>query len=118
MFVPGISNQPISVLDRWQKPGDNAVVGRFSTGLLGDIFNVSDAWYSYDASYVRLKNVSLSWQMPVNWLKKVRLQNVRLYTHAQNLATITRYRGLDPETMSLATLPPLQTITVGCQIEF
>jgi TonB-linked SusC/RagA family outer membrane protein len=117
-FSAGGSNQPVSVLDRWQKTGDDAAIGRFTTSGLFPSFNVSDAWYSYDASYIRLKNVSLSWQLPTGLLKKAKLQNARVYAHAQNLATITKFPGLDPETLSINALPPLRMITVGGQIEF
>jgi TonB-linked SusC/RagA family outer membrane protein len=117
-FSTGTGNQPISVLDRWQKPGDVAEVGRFTTTANNNVFIFSDAWYSYDASYIRLKNVSLNWQVPTSLLKKIKLQNAKVFAHAQNLATITQYRGLDPETMSSATLPPLRMITIGGQIEF
>lgn len=117
-FSASSSNQPISVLSRWQKPGDIATVGRFRTGNVSVPVTSSDAWYSYDASYVRLKNVSLSWQVPDKWVKTLKFQNARVYAHAQNLATITKYTGLDPETMSISTLPPLRMITVGGQIDF
>jgi hypothetical protein len=117
-FTAGNSNQPVSVLDRWQKPGDEATVGRFTMQSMNDVYNVSDVWYSYEASFIRLKNVSLSWQVPTTWIKKAKIQNARLYAHGQNLATFTQYRGLDPETMSLTTLPPLRMLTVGGQIEF
>ncbi|MEP7375969.1 MAG: SusC/RagA family TonB-linked outer membrane protein [Chitinophagaceae bacterium] len=113
-------NQPIAVLNRWQRPGDDATVGRFTTSGFGlnNTFVFSDAFYSYDASYIRLENVSLSWQLPAGWIKKAKLQNLRIYAHAQNLLTITKYRGLDPETMNNTTLPPLRMITTGIQVEF
>ena len=119
-FSSGSSNQPVTVLDRWQKPGDNASKPPFSASdLVGfSLFDVSDAGYSLDASFIRLKNVSLSWQFPPGWLKKTGLQNARLYAHAQNLLTITKFTGLDPETMGIETLPPLRMITVGGNIEF
>lgn len=113
----GTGNQPVSVLNRWQKPGDNAGIARFTTrsGLI--IWPaISDAGYNYDASYIRLKNLSLSWQLPASWLSKTGLQNARLYLQGQNLATITNYTGLDPETRGLF-LPPLQLWTVGIQVK-
>lgn len=117
-FSSGSSNQPVTVLNRWQKPGDNTSIAPFSTGFysLGVIY--SDAAYNYDASFIRLKNVSLSWQLPAALLKKAKLQNVHLYANAQNLVTITRYTGLDPENMNFQSLPPLRMITTGIQVEF
>jgi TonB-linked SusC/RagA family outer membrane protein len=119
MFASGNSNQPVSVLNHWQKPGDIASASLYSTNSFYSIGVVnSDAVYNYDASFIRLKNVSLSWQFPAAWLRKVKLQNARIYANAQNLLTITKYAGLDPETMSFQTLPPLRMITTGVQIDF
>ncbi|MBO9572081.1 MAG: hypothetical protein J7497_07710, partial [Chitinophagaceae bacterium] len=118
----GIGNQPVTVLDRWQKPGDNALHAPFSAAVnsvyrtqLTNLSN-SDVFYTLNASYVRLKNVSLSWDLPSTFLKKLQLQSGRLYTQGQNLFTMTHYAGLDPETGSITTLPPLRTWTVGIQI--
>jgi hypothetical protein len=117
-FSSGSSNQPVTVLNHWQKPGDIAVSAPYSTNYysLGAIY--SDVAYNYDASFIRLKNVLLSFQLPAAWLKKAKLQNARIYANAQNLFTITKYTGLDPETMSFSTLPPLRMITMGVQVEF
>ncbi len=120
--IPGTSarstgNQPVTVLNRWQKPGNNALIARFTTRFDFLIWPLAtDAGYNYDASYIRLKNVSLSWQLPASWLSGTGLQNTRLYLQAQNLATITKYAGLDPESRG-ESLPPLQLWTAGVQIK-
>jgi TonB-linked SusC/RagA family outer membrane protein len=117
-FDPSRSNQPVSVLDRWRKPGDNATIARFSTTQLDlTLAQISDKTF-IDASYARLKNLSLSWQVPGKWARKAAIQSAQIYLHAQNLFTITQYKGLDPETMSVSTLPPLRMITAGLKIEF
>lgn len=67
-----------------------------------------------DASFIRLKNVNLSYSLPSALLKKWHMQNVRVYMQGQNLLTITGYKGFDPEVRS-AALPPLRTITAGIQ---
>ncbi|WP_316836796.1 SusC/RagA family TonB-linked outer membrane protein [Pedobacter nutrimenti] len=118
----GISygNQPISVLSRWQKPGDQTNVQRFNTdySLLepyGDVQSSDANWV--DASYVRLKNLSISWQLPKHIKNIVHLENCKLYLQGQNLFTITKYSGLDPESKSLfSILPPLRVITFGAKI--
>ncbi|THU39609.1 SusC/RagA family TonB-linked outer membrane protein [Niastella caeni] len=119
--LPSRQNQPVSVLDRWQKPGDNASVQKYNQDYSiykqFEAYTQSDgAWM--DASYIRLKNVSLSWQLPTRIKQRVHLQNARLYTQAQNLFVITKYKGSDPETRSLISLPPLRIWTVGCQLTF
>ena len=50
-----------------------------------------------DASYIRLQNISLGYTLPKQWVRKVYLDNVRVYMNFQNLHTWTKYKGLDPE---------------------
>jgi TonB-linked SusC/RagA family outer membrane protein len=119
-FKSGVSNQPVSVVNRWQRPEDIAPIMKYSSdeSSLYGLVNMaigSDAAYT-DASYIRLKNLSLSWQIPLKWQQKAHLQNCKIYIQGQNLLTITNYRGMDPENQSLSYLPPLRIITVGVQI--
>jgi TonB-linked SusC/RagA family outer membrane protein len=117
---PGYANmnQPVSVLSRWQKPGDVTQIERYNADLsLFTAYNyayTSSIAYS-DASYIRLKNLSLSYELPQGWQKKARLQNCRIYVQGQNLITITKYRGLDPENQNVTALPPLKVLVVGLQ---
>jgi len=120
---PGIMvNQPATVQARWQKTGDVTNIQRYSTGFSSSYLYTRgssiDAFYT-DASYLRLKNISLSWQLPDAWRKKLHLQNCRLYLQGQNLLTITNYKGLDPEALSpgaYPSLPPLRVLTMGIQL--
>jgi TonB-linked SusC/RagA family outer membrane protein len=119
-WVPGmIRNQSNDVLDRWRKPGDISMSQRLSqnTSLANNysIYLASTANY-VDASFVRLKNISVSWQMPDKWKEKMRVRSSRIYLQAQNLLTITKYAGWDPETQSVTVIPPLRVVTVGIQI--
>jgi TonB-linked SusC/RagA family outer membrane protein len=113
-------NQPSYLLERWQNPGNAATHQKYNSNYsvsgayMNAAFN-SDAAYS-DASYVRLKNVSLSWQVPEKSLRPVHLQALRIFAQGQNLLTVTNYKGLDPETMSSSSLPPLRVFTVGVQL--
>jgi hypothetical protein len=68
-----------------------------------------------DASFVRLKNLALSYTIPSQLQRKAHLKNARVYLQAQNLLTITKYKGLDPETQG-KSLPPLRIITAGLQL--
>lgn len=116
IFLTSGSNQPVTVLNRWQKPGDNATIARY-TSIGTFLFPPSsNAGISYDASYIRLKNIALSWQFPSQLVPKSFVQRTRLYFQGQNLVTITNYPGLDPETGNFS-LPPLQLWTLGLQIE-
>lgn len=115
--MPGRSfNQPLSDQGKyWTQPGDLAELQRLSSGALPaantayNNFVASNASVS-DASYLRLKNVSLSYRSST-LLKGVEL---RLYAQGQNLWTLTNYLGIDPESASL-NLPPLRTIVFGLQ---
>lgn len=124
-LIPGqLSNQPVEVMKRWKKPGDNSDIQMFSRGIFG-----TPTYYGYynngrgdnrisDASFIRLKNVSLSWSLPEVLSNKIKAQQARIYIQGQNLFTVTNYLGLDPETQSSVALPPLRTATAGIQITF
>jgi TonB-linked SusC/RagA family outer membrane protein len=120
--MPGQTNVnlPITILDRWQKIGDEKTVQKYTLSDSNLItafgfLNRSDiSWI--DASYVRLKNVSLSWQIPELWSNKIHFQKARIYLQGQNLLTATKYDGLDPESKSSSTLPPLRVLTFGVQV--
>lgn len=118
-FFRGFSNQPVTVLDRWQRSGDNASIAKYTTSPGDSYNNVYTSDYVYrDASYIRLKNLSLSWTPPVKWVQVVHLRHARIYVQGQNLLTITNYEGLDPESQENMSLPPLRIITMGIQVGF
>lgn len=114
------ANQPTYVLNRWRKEGDIAEIQRASVGFdVAEAYgaaNSSDEAFT-DASYIRLKNVSVSYTLPVGWLNRAHINNARVYLQGQNLLTITNYVGLDPETQSLST-PPLKIFSAGVQLTF
>ena len=118
---PGAINtsEPVTVLNRWQKPGDNSTIQRFNQDGSVDLSS-ADATYSNlfyrDASYIRLKNLSFSYSIPVTWARYLGLQNGRLYLQGQNLLTITKFIGYDPENQSTQALPPLKVFTMGLQV--
>lgn len=120
---PGYNNQnqPIYVFNRWQKPGDNTQIQKYSSGSNVNITSAnlnaiqSDAAYS-DASFIRFKNISLSWHLLKNWEERLHLNNAKIYVQGQNVFTITKYKGLDPENQSVYSLPPLRVITFGLQV--
>jgi hypothetical protein len=53
--------------------------------------------YIEDGSYIRVKNVTLGYNLPKDLASKLRAKQIRLYFSVQNLFTITHYKGLDPE---------------------
>lgn len=69
-----------------------------------------------DNSFVKLKNIFISYDLPSAFLQKLKLANAKFFLQGQNIFTITKYKGLDPETQSLTSLPPLQVFTAGIQL--
>jgi TonB-dependent starch-binding outer membrane protein SusC len=121
-FPGDFSNQPDYVMSRWQKEGDQTEIQRFTafdpTGEVTAAYanNIFSNNAVTDASFIRLKNISLSWTLPLEWRKVAKLEEARFYVNAQNVFTFTDYVGLDPETQLSQTLPPLRMITVGVQV--
>lgn len=123
---PGtIGNLPVAMLDNWQKPGDlkpNPVFSQAYNQLAynetGNLGTISNSGVYSDASFVRLKNLALSWQLPAGWMSKNHIASTRVYLQGQNLLTITHYLGSDPETHNFLRLPPLRTLVMGLQFNF
>jgi TonB-linked SusC/RagA family outer membrane protein len=119
-IIGGMANQPRVVLERWQNAGDQSSVQQFTTGLTSEgmqafqNYTQSDAAIS-DASYVRLKTISLSYQLSQ---KETKGFGCELFLRGQNLWTLTNYIGLDPETRNSQTIPPLKFISIGTQLTF
>jgi TonB-dependent starch-binding outer membrane protein SusC len=55
------------------------------------------SWYIEDGSFFRLKNISLGFTLPKEWTQKIKINRLRIYGSAQNLFTVTKYTGFDPE---------------------
>jgi len=115
----GASNIPTYLLARWQNKGDLTEVQRFTTS--GSAYTAYQNYVFYsngvisNASYVRLKNLSVSYALPKKFLNAL---EARIYVQGQNLLTLTGYKGLDPETADFtgASLPPLKVWTAGIQV--
>lgn len=82
-----------------------------------------------DASYIRVKNLTLGWNLPSGWINRIRVKNLRLFFSATNLLTFTKYSGFDPEGNTFGTstkyfgvdqwgYPQSRTFTVGCNMGF
>lgn len=122
-LIGDIINQPILALNRWRKSGDIMPYQRFSQDYSSPVYlasynlQQSDAILT-DASYIRLRNIMLSYNFPSSWLKKLNITSWKVFCQMQNLFTITKYKGNDPESQSSASLPPLRMITAGIQANF
>lgn len=102
--------------NRWKNPGDITDIPRHGTTPQFDSHLLEDA------SFLRLKNLMLGYQLPQNLLKKTGfLKGVRVYAQAQNLFTWTKFTGVDPESSSnvyKAQYPMTRQFTFGAEITF
>ena len=121
---PGMMvNQPALVMNRWMQTGDISQIQKFTTRSGTPAYaaanalrlNGSDNQYG-DASYIRFKNVSLSYDLPTKLLSQLKLTRFNVFLEAQNLITITRFKGNDPETQDMFRLPPLKTVVGGFRL--
>jgi TonB-linked SusC/RagA family outer membrane protein len=118
---PGASyNMPQFVMNSWKPESTVTEIQRFGvsgeTQLAYSRYANSDRAIG-DASFVRMKNVALSYQFPSSLTDKISLSQLKLFIQCQNLLTLTSYKGLDPETQTNNT-PPLRVITGGIQMQF
>jgi TonB-linked SusC/RagA family outer membrane protein len=114
------ANQSTLFLDRWQKPGDHASYARYTTQTTQNdqnFYGYSDGVLS-NGSYIRLQNLSLSYDFPTTWLKKAGLQGCRIYGRGQNLFLWSKYEGLDPDVPSFGSLPMSKIFVGGIQFTF
>lgn len=102
--------------DRWKQPGDVTDIPRYG------ITPQMDSRFIENASFMRLKNLMVSYNLPQSWLKKTRFfNNVRLYAQGQNLLTWTGFSGLDPESSSnmyKAQYPMARQFSFGVDMAF
>ena len=94
-FNNGPDNQTRDQLRRWQKPGDNTDIPKAI--FFGGNGTGNSSRFVYDGSYVRLRTLTLGYNLPAELAKKGYLQSARIYVQGLNLLTFTKYPGFDPE---------------------
>ena len=98
----GKGNQSTAVLHRWRAEGDDTDIPRALYGM-GYNYLGSDRFVE-DASFLRLKTLSISYNVPKKWLKKLGVNKLNVFATGYDLFTWTSYKGQDPEvTMPSAT---------------
>lgn len=102
--------------DRWKNPGDVTDIPRH--GIAPEM----DSRFLEDASFLRLKNLTLGYAFPKAWLQKTKyIEHARIYGQAQNLLTFTKFTGLDPENSSnlyKAQYPMTRQFSFGLEVTF
>jgi TonB-linked SusC/RagA family outer membrane protein len=119
------ANQLGYVINRWTGEGTSNEHPRLTTGSTRN--NVFSSYFVEDGSFVRLRNTQFGYNIPKSVLKKIKVEAIRVYVSANNLFTLTRYQGFDPDVGSAGALsagvdngvyPQAKTFIGGLQITF
>jgi len=123
-LLNGRMNTTTEALNRWTTSNTDTDIPMASAARG---YVASDRWIE-DASYVRLKNISLGYNFPESLLSKIKLSSARIYISGQNLLTISDYKGLDPEVsyrssntnvgLDYGSYPNVKSYTLGLNIGF
>ncbi|HEY8388047.1 MAG TPA: SusC/RagA family TonB-linked outer membrane protein, partial [Parasegetibacter sp.] len=125
----GSENKIALVMDRWTPDNPDATIPRVAYGDPANNGRVS-SFYVYDASYLRLKNINLTYTFPQEILSKTRfIRTADIYVNALNLATFTKYPGANPEVSNLydddvstgldnSRFPISKAFTIGIRLGF
>lgn len=115
-------NSAASLLHAWQQPGDITDIPRLNAtvGTI-DHINTSDR-YVQDASYLRLRNISLSYTFDKDQLRTLPFTSIQLFLQAENMLTFTKFQGYSPESSYTGTessrYPSAKTFTLGLNVNF
>lgn len=114
-------NQTTKVLDRWTPENTQGSLPRAVYGDPNQNCRVSDR-YVEDGSYLRLKNVTLAYNFPKKLIQKATMENLRLSFSCENVATLTKYSGFDPEVaqngIDLNRYPLARTYNFSLNVQF
>lgn len=105
--------------NRWtpDNPTNDFYMNAQNAHLMAGVSAEDDCWFE-DASFVRIKDVSLSYDFPVNWIGKIGLDRLRLYVTGRNLYTFTKWNGMDPELDDQRLTPLERHIVFGINLGF
>jgi hypothetical protein len=132
MYLEGMGgddNQTTAVLRRWRTPGDITDVPRATALGYNNNANLKSNRFIEDASFLRVKSLTLSYDLPRNTVAKLKLGNAKVYISVQNLFTLSNYSGMDPDVnfagvnnlyigTDFFTYPQARTFTVGLSTNF
>jgi TonB-dependent starch-binding outer membrane protein SusC len=120
------ANQMAYMIDRWVGPGTSTTVPRVTTDATRN--TVLSDYYVEDGSFIRLRNIQLGYTIPKKFTEKLKVESFRLYVSANNLVTLTKYQGFDPDigptagTLSAGVdygfYPQARTIMGGLTVKF
>jgi TonB-dependent starch-binding outer membrane protein SusC len=111
-------NQPADLVNHWKKEGDPAPWQKFSAKNNSTVNTAINYWKNsnaqlVNASFLLLKNIRLTYDLPPALIKKCGLRNAVFFANGENMVTVTAYEGADPQVADPLVLPPLKVITLG-----
>ena len=114
-------NQTTEVLNRWTSDKTHGDLPRAVFNDPNKNTRVSDRFVE-DGSYLKIKNITLGYNLPTALISKLKMQTARFYLSGQNLFTFTKYTGFDPEVgvngIDLNVYPVTRTISAGVNLIF
>ena len=128
--IQGFSNASADLMNRWHGEGTSNSIPKLSLEGNNNVnLSPTNSWFVEDGSFLRLRNVQLGYTLPQAIAEKAGLSRARLYVGAQNLLTLTRYSGLDPEVGDLnqnvlksgyddGNYPQARIFRLGVNVEF
>jgi TonB-linked SusC/RagA family outer membrane protein len=126
------NNASANVLHRWEKPGDNTDIPKAIFGDPGAVNSVPNSSISSrfieSGAFFRLKAATLSYQIKSDGLQHIGVTGIRVYLTSQNLFTVSKYKGYNPEVnqqgnsssavgIDYGTYPQSRIYTIGCNVE-
>lgn len=119
-------NQSVAVLDRWERPG---MVTYMPRAVATKENLLTSTRFVEDGSYLRIKTLTLSYNISTKMLKRLNITRIQPYLTAQNLLTLTKYKGFDPEVsqyggsatvqgIDYGTYPQSKSYVIGFNVEF
>lgn len=121
-FLQGAPPLMSFVKEMWTPERPSNTTPAIYTSGYGPVTGTPSTYFLQDASYLRLKNLLISYDIPSKTLQKCFINNLQLYVSGDNLFTITKYKGMDPERASnignFAIFPQIRIFTLGAKINF
>ncbi len=118
------SNWQTVALSRWTGEGTSNTYPRLTSNDTNGNFGKMSDFYLENGDYLRLKVVQLGYSLPANLVGKINANKLRVYVSAENLLTLTKYTGYDPEIgggvfgIDKGVYPQARTFMLGVQLQF
>lgn len=116
----GYSQAYVQALGRWiPEAATTAVYPRLTAGGSGYNYSPlfqSSSFFLRNGNYIRIKNVSVAYNLPYAWIRKIKLRGIKVFANAQNLFTHAAYKGIDPE-VPFPAYPMQKVINTGITVK-